>query len=219
MPRLHWKIYDQVEERKVFDRFEKFLGNSIYSIAQNSCEFSQIRFTKKRLAIIIFLKILCIFLGIRCVLNILWPTPYIRDLTCNSYHYLGNQVLINMVFLGGAVSADLTLGITHVFLNLTGSSHQYNYLSKIRNYSLYYGLSGRFRAKYFRYFDYLLKVCSTQFVPNWLIFTVIYCFPTIFGYFSKDLNFNLFGLLLFYFQASFSGVFFVQRKNTKINFY
>ena len=184
-----------MEERRIFTQFEKFLAFSYYSIPKDFEFYNKNKISTWRFFIISIIKVLSILLGIRSLLNILWPTPYIRDLTCNAYHYLGSQVMINLVFLGGVISANMILAMTNQYFNLIGQSAMFRYMNKVKNQTLDYELKGRFRNKYFRYFKLLAKVVSTQFIPNCLLFTLIYCSPSVFGYFDPELNFSLMGEL------------------------
>ena len=93
-----------------FKGLEIFFHKAHFLKSHTFDDFTRIKFIDKRLIIIVSLKILSIIFLIRCVLNILWPTSYIRNLTCNAYHYLGDPTLINLVFLSSVITANLIFG-------------------------------------------------------------------------------------------------------------
>ena len=188
-----------IEERRIFTRLEKFLRSIYYSTTTDFDSVRKIdwkdRSQVKRLMKILVFKLCTLLISIRSLVSIIWPTPYIRDLTCNGYHYLGNPFLANMAFLGGTFSGTLTLGLANQYLIIRGESYQMRFIQKIKYKRLEYGLNRRFNTKFYRKFNLISRGVRSQFVPLWLMFSFMYCSPSVIGYFDPKVNFSLIGEL------------------------
>ena len=197
MSKIKSFFWNKKGEQHMFGELEKFIDKSHILKANSFDDFTRIKFDEKRFLLIIVMKILSFIFFIRCILNIVWPTAYIRDLTCNAYHYLGDPVLINLVFLGGVTTVNILIGLFYQYFNLSGQSYQCKYMSKVKHQTFDFKLKGRFADKYFRYFKLISKGVSTQFLPICLAMAFIFCSPTLIGYYDPELNFSLMGKLFF----------------------
>ena len=186
-----------IEEQRIFSRYEKFLASIYYSITTSFDEVDEVNFDtrkkSKRLIKILLIKFCSFILGIRYLAYVLWPTPYIRDLTCNGFHYMGNARMISLAFLCGVLSANFMLALSNQYFILKGKSYQFQYMNRIKHRRLDYRLNRRFNNKFYRKFNWISKAVSSQFFPTWLISTVMYCSPMVIGYFHTDVNFSLAG--------------------------
>ena len=190
-----------IEERRIFTRLEMFLHSIYYS---TTTDFDTVRKLDwqdwrqvKRFLKILVIKFSTLLIAIRCLVSIIWPTAYVRDLTCNGYHYLGNPFLVNLAFLCGAFSGTLTLALVNQYLILRGESYQMLFIQKIKYKRLEYGLDRRFNTKFYRKFNLISRAVRSQFVPLWLGSSVLYCAPSVIGYFDPEVNFSLIGELNF----------------------
>ena len=188
-----------VEENEIIKEYEKFLVNTVYSSSVNF-DLTHLN-SRSRVIKITALKLLALVFSLRCIVNILWPTDYMRDLTCNGYHYLGDSVLANMGFLGGSLPGSLMLAATQQYFIFSGQSYQFEYMNKIKYRRLDYRLNNRFNNKFFRIFKWISFGVNTQFIPSFLFVSVLYCSPTVIGYFDPDIKFNLYGMLLYFFHC------------------
>ena len=207
------------EQEQIFKRYEKFLASTYYSIAKdfNNIEPAQLNNLKtiSRLVKILIIKFLSLLFAIRCIVNIFWPTEYIRNLTCNGFHYFGNSVLICMGLGAGATAGSLMLAASEQYFIFRGQSYQFEYMNKIKYRRLDYRLNNRFNNKFYRKFNWISRGVTALFMPSFIVSAVLYCSPTLIGYFDPELDFNISGIsykfktnALFYYnyQALYSGL-------------
>ena len=187
-----------IEEVNVFRKFEilfsKYYWFSIYTDF-DGFELGQLKKRKARLFGIIVLKLCSIILAMRCIVNVIWPNPYVRDLTCNAFHYLGNTTLINLAFASGSISGNLIIGLNVLYFNLRGQSSHYLLLNKLKYRRVKYKLNTKFRRKFFAKLDLISIVLSKQFIPIWFVYSFLFCTPTLIGYFDPELNFTPMGII------------------------
>ena len=166
------------EEGRIFSRYEKFLTSINYTITSDFDQIGKINFdiwrNKKKLYKVLVIKLFALLFGIRCLVNILCPTPYIRNLTCNGYHYLGNSKMINLVFLCGYLAGNIMLALSNQYLILSGQSTSFSYLNRIKHRRLDYRLNRRFNNKFYRkiQLDFQRSVGS---IPTNSICSRVYC--------------------------------------------
>ena len=184
------------EEKTVFKTYEKVLQKYFwFGVHTDFEDYDQAGFTNKRSKFIklLILKIGNFLFALRCLLNILWSTPYVRDLTCDAFHYLGNQVHINIACLGGCLVTDIIVGYTAVYYSLSGQSLRFRFLNDLKNQTIGCKLSFKYKRKLYRRIDLISFFISTLFIPIWFIYSFIFCIPTFIGYFDPGLNFSILG--------------------------
>ena len=162
----------KMEQDIIFSRYEKFLAQSIYSGSANFDKNTRVETGKCWRAIkIIFIKLLIVCFGLRCIANIFWPnSPLIQQLTCNGFHYLGNSPMLNLGMLAGVISGSLLLGSCQQYFILKGKSFQLQYINKIKYRRLDYSLNNEFNNKFFKKFNWISIWVYTQFIQVYYLF-------------------------------------------------
>ena len=181
---------------KTFVKFEKTLSRLFFFYTTKFSEYDQVNFKKNkiRMVVLVLVKVASTILLIRCILNVLWPSKQIRDLTCNAYHYLADPFLMNLTFFAGSLTGNMGIGLANQLFDMTGNNMLFRYLNKIKCRTLDYPLNNKHRNKLNLYLNIISLYLATQFVPSWLICSVFYSMPTIIGYFDPALNFSIIGI-------------------------
>ena len=195
---LYWKDITNFENNRIFTKYEKFLANTLYSPSTNFEHTSKFEVKspqkRSRLIKITMIKICSLAFAIRSFVSILWPTEYIRGLTCNGFDYLGSSILFDMPFLAGTLSGSLLLGPTQQYFILSGQSYQFEYMNKIKYRRLDYRLNRRLNNKFYRKFNWISKGVNRLFIPSFLFAAILYFAPTVMGYFDPEVQFTLIGI-------------------------
>ena len=153
---------------------------------------------RSKVFMIIFVKLLTICFGLRCIANVFWPnSPLVQQLTCNGFHYLGNSPMLNLGMLAGIISGSLLVGTCQQYFILNWKSFRLQYINKIKYQRLDYRLNNAFNNKFFKKFNWISIWTYTQFIPVFLTVSAIYCTPTLIGNFDPELNYNLLGIIYF----------------------
>ena len=185
------------DERRIFARYEKFFVQHLYSTATSFDECDKVNFNDpmklKRFSKMFVLEILTLLFALRCIVNILYPTEYIRDLTCNGYHYFGNQLTINLGLLAGCITGSLMLGLWQKYSIFSGQSYSMKYMNKIKYKRFDYSLNERFNNKFYRKFNWISKGVNAIYLAVVIMGISTFSAPTIMGWFDPDINFNTFG--------------------------
>ena len=179
------------EEKKIISKYEKFLSNSLFFYTTNFDEIG--KKNNRRLLILVILKV-CPFLHMaRSVVHLLWPTPFVTDLTCNAYHYLGNPVVLDNGESVAMLSCNLSHGALHQYYNIYGRSRMFWLMNKIKNRGMEYKLNHRFNLKFYRRLNIIGVSLNIMFIFNWLSIGVLLSIPSIIGYFDDQHNFTPIG--------------------------
>ena len=190
---LQCNLVTSCEEKLIFGRYERFLGKTYYSTITNfdkMTEFETRKSKLSRLSKIWFIKISCMLMTLRCFVNIFFPTEFIKNITCNAYHYLGNSALINLGLFTAGLATPLILGTTHQYFISSGQSYQFEYMHKIKYKRLDYRLNNEFNNKFYRKFNWISRGVSTLFLPSMLMQVLLHLVPLILGRFDPRLDFN-----------------------------
>src|SRR5882672_3820950 len=82
--------FDNIEERACFDKLEQFLTRTYIMISPSFHGYLSGHQPFKRVLIVCIIKINAILFILRYMAAIIWDTPYVRTLTSNANHVLGN---------------------------------------------------------------------------------------------------------------------------------
>ena len=181
------------EEKRIIAKYETYLTRSLFYLTTNFDEIG--KRDEKRLFYLYLIKVCSIVSTIRFLVNIMWPTPYVRDLTCTGFHYLGDPKLINISFVICGLAGNLGHGAMHQIFNIFGRSRMFYFMNKIKNRRMKYRLNDRFNRKFYRRLNIISISLNKLFLTSWLIFGAVLCCPTIVGYFDNRLNFTLTGIV------------------------
>lgn len=196
---INANLLTDYEFNNIFENYQNILQKYFTFIVRSNSNYSADNFyhgKKKRILILLLLKMCTLLFTLRCIVNILWPTPLIRDITCNAFHYLGNSVLVNIALAAGAFSGNLCAGMTVIFFNSNGLSPLLTQINAMKLQNIGYKLNRKYRQKLCRRIDLISSLLSTQLIPIWLTYTIVFCIPTFIGYFDPELNFTSTGILL-----------------------
>ena len=184
------------EEKRIISKYEHFLSKSLFFYTTNFDEIG--KQNNGRLCRLAFLKVCSLICTMRSIASLLWPTPYVRDLTCNGFHYLGNPILLNLGIILGTILGSFGHGALHQYFNVFGQSRMFWYMNKIKNRQMKYKLNGRFNRKFFRRLNIIAMLLDKMFVPSYFFVGFVFCSPSIIGFFDDQLNFTISGELLFW---------------------
>ena len=183
-------------EKRIMSKYEHFLSKSLFFYTTNFDEIG--KQNNRRLCMLAFIKVCALIVMMRSIASLLWPTPFVRDLTCNGFHYLGNPFIVNVGVIAITLLGSFGHGGLHQYFNVYGQSRMFFYMKKIKNRQMKYKLNGRFNRKFFRRLNIIAMLLNKVFVLFYIIFSCFLCCPLIFGYFDDELNFSITGKLLFY---------------------
>ena len=185
-----------MKRKKIISKYEHFLSKSLFFYTTNLDEIG--KQDNRRLCMLASLKVCSLIIMMRSIASLLWPTPYIRHLTCNGFHYLGNPYLINMGVISSTIFDSLSHGGLHQYFNIFGESRMFWYMNKIKNWKMKYKLNDQFNRKFYRRLNIIAMSLNKVFVPSFLFIGFVLCSPSIVGYFDDELNFTITGKLLSY---------------------
>ena len=190
--------YTSPEEQLIFARYESFFKRTLYSMSTTFDDFIKIDLKNKknstRFTRITILKIMSFVFVLRSAINVLYPTEFVKFITCNGFHYLGDHLLINMAVLAGSLTGSLVLGFTQQYSIFSGQSYQFEYMNKIKYRRLDYRLNRRLNKKFYRKFDWISRGATILFKPTLCAVSVLICTPGFIGYFDPDIQFNPIGI-------------------------
>ena len=182
------------EEKKVMAKYETFLSRSLFFYTTNMNEIGKTN--TRRLLFLLSMKVCAIFIMTKSIVYIVRPTSYIRDLTCNGYHYIGDPFLINLLVIFGSLLGHFGHGPLHLYNNLLGQSRMFWFMHKIKNRRMKYKLNNHFNRKFYRRLNVIAMSANKVLIPSWLLLCVVIGGTNIIGFFDDQLNFSLIGKVL-----------------------
>ena len=192
-----WILSERIKRIRIFQRYEKFMDDTIYSMSTNFDQIGKTRLDEsgkiKRMAKIVFLKLFSMIFVIRSFLNVFWPTMLIRQLTCDGFYYLGNPILINLGTLVTTLVGDIICAGIQQYLIFSGQSYELVYINKIKYRRLEYKLNTNFDNKFYRKFNWISRGIAPLFCFTLTFFVISICTPIVLGHFDPETKFTLFG--------------------------
>ena len=182
------------EEKRIMSKYEHFLSKSLFFYTTNFDEIG--KQDNRRLCMMASLKVCSLIIMMRSIASFLWPTPYVRDLTCNGFHYLGNPLILNIGVIAVTLLGSFGHGGLHQYFNVYGQSRMFWYMNKIKNRHMKYKLNGRFNRKFYRRLNLIAMLLNKTFLPSFIVCVCFLCSPLIIGFFDEELNFSVTGKLL-----------------------
>src|SRR4051812_20878786 len=109
---------DQLEG--IIAKYEGFFAGKFYSMAKNFEVNGRIKLDSiekiMRFLVIMTCKLMTWIFCVRCFVNIMWPSTYIRDITCNGYELLGSSSLVNLGLAFGNMAQTTVASCNQYFI-------------------------------------------------------------------------------------------------------
>ena len=106
-----------------FTKIEYFMSRTNFLISTTFDDYYNRRLSKNKIISVFIFRFIAFFGAIRFLLYPLFRTPYIRDLTCNATHYMGNPILISFVMFCSCIDMDILVGTSIIYWGGQGSEH------------------------------------------------------------------------------------------------
>ena len=190
------RFFDEFERMLIIAKYEQLLANSLSPLATTFDECAKINYkeNKIRIVAILLFKLCSITYIINNAVNVFWPTPYIRGLTCNVCKTFGNPILNNLaVCLIFLVVFSYQALFQYFFI--TGQNSLYQYMYKIKYQLLEYKLNRDLTHKFYRNMAFSSRLYSISFISTWITLILIADTLVFRGYFDPELNFSLTGII------------------------
>ena len=173
------------DEKKIIAKYENFLSQSFFFLTTNFDEVG--KQNRRRLVILLLLKVCSICVFARSIAYIVWPTPFVKQFTVASFHYLGDPVLINLLMALGLLSGNLGHGALHQYYNIFGHSRMFLFMKKIKNRQIEYKLNNKFKRKFYLRMNIIAIILNKVFIPCWLFLCIVFCSPSLSATLTKNL--------------------------------
>ena len=181
-------------ESQIWAEYQKYLNNTFYLLFTNLDDTGKIKFNLKnpRIILILIIKSSSLLFDLKFVLNLIWPSSFTSQLTCDTFHYLGNDQLLNLS--PGLFFSMINIGSTvFQYFQYRAVCYIFGYLCKVKNDRINSKIDRKRKAKFYRTFYLITIIIPMAHIASAICLNLVMDIPLILGYFDPALNFNGFG--------------------------